>query len=591
MADNKMDPYASEVEAAKRAAAEKAYDQTSWSDWAGDVVGNALNTARSVLPTALGGKGEVGLTDMARGAYESGKNAITFPGDVISGKQPLFDENGRPLEQAVGRSFNAAATIGGAAAPIPRPPNSLGVFAGIKSRTADKNALTKAQIMESRGATPEEIWQETGWGRGAEQQWRYEIPDIGTSVDPNQFRKVVSKSGTPYNTTVLSDYLNHPELFEAYPEFKGMAVHETFSPGVNGYYLPRSEVGRVTNPYIALNLKNVSNADMQRSTLLHEIQHAIQQKEGFAPGSSPQNFPDETPNPMVAVYDRAFLNDPDLKFINAAHDSPEYRADIAGSNKLFTDKFQPLFKQLLADEDAGIDRTGEYKKLTEEYDELSNQMFPTLRKVNEAYKSLAQKGIPARRPKEFLEPTEAYRAVAGEVEARNVQERQNMVREGLRQLPPWKTQEKHHPYEGQIINWNDTSWRKGYAGRGRVVEGAVDEAISLAKRLMGGAPAKETVRGADLLKKTQGLTEDPFGYSKFAKPLSEMEYTVEKLPREPYKVLDPYDLVKQNATISGHISDRTAAGRNITNIGGTELVEPLKQRGGVDKAMKLTRDY
>ncbi len=119
------------------------------------------------------------------------------------------------------------------------------------------------------------------------------------------------------------------------------------------------------------------------------------------------------------------------------------------------------------------------------------------------------------------------------------------------------------------------------AGKKIIKETAAD-ALGLAKRILGEAPAKETIKGADLLKKTEGLTEDPFGFSKFSKPLSEMEYTVEKLPREPYKALDPYDLVRQNATIAGHISDRTAAGRNVTDIGSTPLTEPLRQRGGAD---------
>jgi hypothetical protein len=126
--------------------------------------------------------------------------------------------------------------------------------------------------------------------------------------------------------------------------------------------------------------------------------------------------------------------------------------------------------------------------------------------------------------------------------------------------------------------------REGYQTKGRVVKEVADAAIDLAKRIFGEAPATETIKGADLLRKTEGLKEDQFGFSKFAKPLSEMEYTVEKIPGalEPYKSIDPHDLVKQNATIAGHISDRTAAGRKVINIGGGELTEPLLQRGGVD---------
>ena len=76
--NDKRDPYADEVASAKALMAEKQYDEQSWGDWAGDAVGNALNTAKAILPTALGGEGSVGISDMARGAYEAGDETIGF---------------------------------------------------------------------------------------------------------------------------------------------------------------------------------------------------------------------------------------------------------------------------------------------------------------------------------------------------------------------------------------------------------------------------------------------------------------------------------------------------------------------------------
>ncbi len=588
MAGNNVDPYAEEIASAKRLAADKAYKDTSWSDWAGDAVGNALNTARSVLPTALGGKGEVGLSDMARGAYESGKSAVTFPGDVISGKQPLYDERGMPLESAVGRSFNTAATIGGAAAPIPRPPNSLGVFAGIRSKTADKNALTKAQIMERQGASPEDIRANTGWNRGTDEQWRYEIPDTNAVVRPYNLKDKTSPRGEVYKSSSLSDLLDHPELFNAYPEFKTMQVNETFNPDINGYYMPRFERGTINpgivNPYIALSLKNLPLDANKLSTLLHEAQHGIQQKEGFAPGASPSNFePDTVPNPRHQIYKDAMANDPEAQEFHSILKSPEYAQELAASNKMFDEEVQPRIDFLNSQARmTGKDSYDEVSALLDNHRELIREKFPHIGRLDDVGDSLRSRGIPIDQPREFLTPNEAYRHTAGEVESRNVQKRMNMPEEELKKSYPPSTEDI--PRNQQLIDWNDTSWRKGYAGRGRVVEDAAGDALSLAKRIMQGTPTTETIRGADLLKKTQGLTEDPFGFSKFAKPLSEMEYTVEKVPGalEPYKSLDPHDLVRQNATIAGHISDLTAAGRKVTNISGTELTEPLLQRGGVD---------
>ena len=124
--------------------------------------------------------------------------------------------------------------------------------------------------------------------------------------------------------------------------------------------------------------------------------------------------------------------------------------------------------------------------------------------------------------------------------------------------------------------------RTGYQTKGRVVKEVADEVVDLAKRILGSEPEVRTIKGADLLKKTEGLSDDPFKFSEFSKPLSDMEYTVKILPREEYKTIDPHELVKQNATIVGHVSDRTAAGRELTNVGGVDLSEPLVQRGGVD---------
>lgn len=586
--NDKRDPYADEVASAKALMSEKQYDDQSWGDWAGDAVGNALNTAKAILPTALGGEGSVGISDMARGAYEGAKDAVTFPGDVISGKQPLYDESGRPLEQAVGRSFNTVGAVGGASSLVPVPDNSLRVFGGIKSKTADKNALTQAQIMESRGASPEDIHGATGWYRGTDEQWRYEIPDIGSTVDPGMLQLDL------YNPTIassqrgrLGDYLNHPEFFSAYPEMKNMEVRlgpaDHFGSSYYGYYMPRYDnAGFFTEPYIKLTSDHLKTPEQQRNTLLHEIQHAVQQKEGFMRGANPNSFaPDTIPDPRVKIYEDAVANDPDFQEWRALEKADEFQKQIREANKFYKQEYDPRFKALNMRDDSGEDTYGEWAKLSDEYEKKVHEMFPLMKRRAELGQSLTRRGIPLSKPmRQFLTPEEAYERTAGEVEARNVQKRKDMPVEELKYKFPDTTEDIQK--REQLIDWNDTSWRKGYAGRGRVAKGIADEVVDLAKRILGSEPEVRKVTGAELLKKTEGLSEDPFGYSKFAKPLSEMEYTVKMFPREEYKSLDPYDLVKKNATIVGHISDRTAAGREVSNIGGVDLTEPLKQRGGVD---------
>ena len=95
-------------------------------------------------------------------------------------------------------------------------------------------------------------------------------------------------------TKKLSDFLDHDELFEAYPQLKDYPVKIKFDTkdGARGSF-------NTTRKNITINL-----ADMRpmmegsattgkklkqdiKSTLMHEIQHAIQEIEGFARGSNP----------------------------------------------------------------------------------------------------------------------------------------------------------------------------------------------------------------------------------------------------------------------------------------------------------------
>jgi hypothetical protein len=490
MAGKPIDPYAEEIASAKRLLEEKSYDDQSWSDWAGDVAGNAVRTARSILPTALGGEGEVGISDIVRGAYEAGKDAVTFPGDVITGKQALFDEAGRPLENAVARSFNTASTIGGASSAIPVPDNSLRVFGGVKSLTADKAAMLDAMKMESKGATPDEIWDSTGWFRGADGRWRYEIPDIGTTVNSAALQLDLSRPTIPsVKAAKLGDYLQHPEFFAAYPQFRGMDVStSTANPNYYGMYYPRfvqNSAGAVTEPRIELNESLLSSGDLQKSTLLHEVQHAIQQKEGFAPGTNIQVQPFDRVNPKFERYNEAIRNDPDMQALIKIQNSDEYKNQVRKSNALFSQTVQPKLLELQNSLLSDVEKDALTDRLLNEYRAENDKIAPLIKELEDLSSVVSAKSIPLRQPKEFFTPTEAYLHYAGETEARNVQNRRNLRREDLRGTRPWDTQE--YPYMDQLLPlYND--WRKGYAAGGEVDDDDdINDAIRIAKDVGGSA--------------------------------------------------------------------------------------------------------
>lgn len=82
---------------------------------------------------------------------------------------------------------------------------------------------------------------------------------------------------TKYETeNKLSDYMKHPELFKAYPQLKDLKIY--FRQSVNKGEYNSSTKTIIINP--------MNSAKVQREALIHEIQHAIQDIEGFAKGSS-----------------------------------------------------------------------------------------------------------------------------------------------------------------------------------------------------------------------------------------------------------------------------------------------------------------
>ena len=50
-------------------------------------------------------------------------------------------------------------------------------MAGERANTAMISRLQKAESMEREAASSEEIWKETGWMRGPDHKWRFELPD------------------------------------------------------------------------------------------------------------------------------------------------------------------------------------------------------------------------------------------------------------------------------------------------------------------------------------------------------------------------------------------------------------------------------
>ena len=111
-------------------------------------------------------------------------------------------------------------------------------FGGRNSKTANKSLLAKAEQMESEGAKSEEIRQGTGWFRGYDGGWRYEINDLESSLIENPKIYVHDDGQGPYFSGKLTDILNHKDLFKAYPQLKKIKVRIcTLDYNASGAYM------------------------------------------------------------------------------------------------------------------------------------------------------------------------------------------------------------------------------------------------------------------------------------------------------------------------------------------------------------------
>jgi len=94
----------------------------------------------------------------------------------------------------------------------------------------------------------------------------------------------------------LSDVLDHKELYAKYPQLKDVNVEVNPNMGAKGQFIETEGAG---------NFLIIRDATDTR-TMLHEIQHAIQGKEGWARGGSPDNFKQATPDETIDKLNQEF---------------------------------------------------------------------------------------------------------------------------------------------------------------------------------------------------------------------------------------------------------------------------------------------
>jgi GGDEF domain-containing protein len=140
-------------------------------------------------------------------------------------------------------------------------------YAGRKAKVADYRRQAEAIEQEQAGVPMEEIRRTTGWFRGLDKKWKFEIDDSGSRIRPKY-----------EDAKTVGEAIDHPALFAAYPALAKIPL-ELVPMGSNLGGRFDSEQGTIFINSLR------SSWDVKR-ILLHELQHVIQAIEGFARGGS-----------------------------------------------------------------------------------------------------------------------------------------------------------------------------------------------------------------------------------------------------------------------------------------------------------------
>lgn len=314
------------------------------------------------------------------------------------------------------------------------------LFAGESAFDVPKGKLSQAQYMANTGNNVDDIYTQTGWFKSVDGKWRYEIPDgeIVENPDLMKWQDAYFPEITEYSGK-LSDIYNAPDTYRNYPGAKDLEVwFKDLPDNYGGYYDGDSIVLNkknlpIKNPQYTQRLQELENTpeykayakslendnydpkiesdflntkigeewgdlvwnnkddlpeylnkgdkDLLQKSLVHELQHYIQDLENFARGAN-------STNPNYWQY------------------AGEIEARKAGRRSLYSDdmreRLKPYIDRAYGDEipeNQIIDfrndgKNSLYEKLTDNTVDLTNNFnkTPTIQEVKSHIKDLIDSG-------------------------------------------------------------------------------------------------------------------------------------------------------------------------------------------------------
>ena len=320
-------------------------------------------------------------------------------------------------------------------------------YAGKNANGANLDSLREAQEMQAAGADMESIRKATGWHEGMDGKWRWEIDDSKmeyhragdalfgrnhpeyaeqqrleqkmlygelTGTEQARLRALTETWGRERSrlservergNARLEDVLDHEELFRAYPQLRHVRVVFDETPkGVLGSF--SAEGNQIT---ISEELR-----DAPQDVLIHEIQHAIQNAEGFAKGSNRQYWEEKLTN----------------------GDEIQSKGFQEAREKLIQFQLDEANEEVLALRDQ-LEKAGELDDDFREYDRIweEAERRGLDKKINEYYDLRENYYDQLHKPQRSV-PSELYYNTAGEIEARDAANRRPMSGETRKRIKP-----------------------------------------------------------------------------------------------------------------------------------------------------------
>lgn len=302
-----------------------------------------------------------------------------------------------------------------------------------EEKTYRMDNLKVAEEMERGKKDAKAIKLATGWERGADGKWRYEMPDakikdmkdIGGGNIVKRF-----DDDMLWNGGKLSNVIDAPGLFEAYPQLKDVRIDtDDFMNDMpsNGVYNAKTNTITI----------HADELKYMNSLLNHEIQHAIQYIEGFAKGGSPEQMEKEFKAAQDEWKARAY-----------AHELEEKAKEMGGEynqsevEKALVEEYKDLdMSDELPDKETRIKG---FNYFARGYADRNMDDAIKRFRLNESTRS-------------DFDSYKEYLKLAGEVESRNVEKRLGMTDEERRNSLAEETEDVNRD-EQIVMNGNDASY-------------------------------------------------------------------------------------------------------------------------------------